>query len=157
MCAANKKLFIVLFICALLSGVEAVLRAEEPWYLISETELRSIETYKAKSEAEKRNWLLQAQTLKAASENLNAQLAKAREQNLRLEQSYNESEAEWLMRLSLKNGEIAALKKTAADQALETEKYKRTAIISLIFIAALVAVSLFKFAVKVCRFFRVIP
>ena len=45
-------------------------------YLISETELRSIEQYKMTSEREKRNWLLQVQGLKTESANLNVQLAR---------------------------------------------------------------------------------
>jgi hypothetical protein len=71
---------------------------EQPWYLISEGELRSIEAYKANSEKEKANWLLQASELKGLagkslneSAALNRQLSTAREQNRTLQRLYEKS------------------------------------------------------------------
>jgi hypothetical protein len=149
-----------------------VLRAEEQeaWYLISETELRSIELYKMTSEAEKQNWLLQVQNLRVKagnsearsarleteSGNLNRQLAEAREMQRRSEQSFNKYEADQLMRLSLKNGEIADLEDKAATEKLEKEKYKGQATSRLIIIIALGALIVLYIAFKVCRFFRLI-
>ncbi|MDR0387247.1 MAG: hypothetical protein LBH57_04350 [Treponema sp.] len=166
MCESNKRFFGYLFLASLFVLAAAALRAEEagPWFLISETELRSIENYREQSEAEKRSWLLQARELKAqanslltASETLNSQLARAREANRKLEQSYNESEAEWLTRLSLKNGEIAGLKQALADQTLEAESHKGKAALRLVIIIALLTAIAAYIAFKILRFFRVIP
>jgi len=128
----------------------------ERWYLISETELSSIEQYKEKSEAEKRSWLLQVQRSKQDSANLNAQLSQARELQRKSEQSYNESETEWLTRLSLKNGEIAGLNRELAEQTLETERYKGIAWNRLIIIIALGAAWIIFIAFKALRFFRIV-
>jgi len=138
MCKTNKRFFLYLLFVLL----AAALRAEEPdrWYLISETEMRSIEQYKMKSEQEKQSWLLQARALKQDSANSNAQLAQAREQNRRLEKSYNKSEADRLMQLSLKNGEIADLKQKLADKTLDAEKGKSKAARMLAVIIALTAI-----------------
>ncbi|MDR2607578.1 MAG: hypothetical protein LBC57_04230 [Treponema sp.] len=102
-----------------------------PVYLITEAELRSIEEYQAASEREKQSWLLQVQELKAKADSLHRdsgslsnQLSEARKQNRNLEQSFNEYEAENLITISLKNGEIADLKQTVADKTLEAEKHK---------------------------------
>jgi hypothetical protein len=124
----NLSFFLFVFLWLCLST--DALRAEEPdnWYLISETELLSIEQYKTKSKQEKQNWLLQSHELKQDSASLNAQLAQARERNRKLEQSFNVLESEWLTQLSLKNGEIANLKQTTADKTLEAEKWKSKAI-----------------------------
>jgi hypothetical protein len=161
----NRDLFIILLAALLLASVLGALRAEEPgpWYLISETELRSIEQYKANSELEKANWRLQASALRIRAEKseadsrlLNNQLLTARETNRKLELSYNGLEAEWLNRLSLKNGEIADWKQRAADQALKTERYKGKSLVYLIIAAALGAAWLLFIAFKVCRFFKLI-
>jgi chromosome segregation ATPase len=122
----------------------------EPWYLISETELRSIEDYQAKSEQERQSWLVQvrelrtrAESLEAHSANLNWQLTGAREAQRKLEQSFNASEAGWLTRLSLKNGEIAEL-----NQRLAKHRGKNAIII------ALGAAWIIAIAFKAYRFFR---
>jgi len=122
---------------------------QEAWYLISETELRDIERYKEKSEAERRNWLLQVQELKRDSVNSNALLAQAREQNRKLEQSFNEYEAGQLTLVSSKNGEIEGLKQQLADKALETEKWKGKATARLIIIIAAIAVVVLLLAIKI--------
>jgi hypothetical protein len=133
-----------------------VLRAGEPWYLISEPELSSIEQYKTKSEAEKRNWLLQVQELKRESETLNNQLSQAREASRRLELSFNEYEAGQLTLISLKNGEIAGLKQEVSYRTLEAEKYKGKAVLRLAIIITLLAAIAGYTAFRVCRFFRII-
>ncbi|MDR2444871.1 MAG: hypothetical protein LBD44_02890 [Spirochaetaceae bacterium] len=162
MCESNKKVFLILLLVLLFLSVVGMLRAgeREPWYLISETELLSIEKYKENCEQERRTWLLQARELEAQaerlktqavslrqdSETLNDQLAQARERNRELQRSFNEYEAGQLIRLSLKNGEIANLKK-------EAEKHKGTARSRLVVIAALGAAWVILIAFKVRRFF----
>jgi chromosome segregation ATPase len=145
---------------------QGVLRAEEPdrWYLISETELRSIEEYKNKSEAEKQTWLLQVQRLKAQaaslqreSETLNRQLSDQRGLNQGLRQSFNEYEAAQLTLLSMKNGEIAELKEQVAEQTLIAEQYKGRYFRLLMAIIALGLLVLFWVAYKVLKLFRIIP
>jgi hypothetical protein len=161
----EKGWFFILVVLLFLFCLVGALRAEEPdrWYLISETELRSIEEYLAKSEREKQSWLSQASklrnragSLEADSANLNRQLAQAREAQRRLEQSFNESEAGWLARLSLKNGETADLKQSLAEQTLKTEKYKGAARSRLVAVIALGAAWVIFIACKACRFFRII-
>ena len=156
MCGANKRFLLYLLFALLLASAAGVLRAEEreTWYLISEMELRSIEAYKRKSEAEKQAWLLQVQGLKAQaaglrkdSESLNDQFASQRELNRSLRQSFNEYEAESLMTISLKNGEIADLKK-------EAEKHKGASRSRLIVIIALAGSWVVFIAFKMCRFLR---
>jgi hypothetical protein len=165
MCEANKG-FLFYLLCTLLFAFAAgVLRVGEPgpWYLIPKTELRSIEEYLVKSEWEKQSWLTQAgklriraESLEADSASLNQQLTQAREAQRRLEQSFNEYEAEKLIQLSQKNGEIADLKKIAAEKTLETEKYRGIARGRLIIIIALGAAWVIFIAFKACRFFRII-
>jgi hypothetical protein len=102
---------------------------EERWYLILESELRSIERYWETSGREKRSLLLQASELRALesrrraeSESLRRQLSQAREDQRRSERSFNESEAARLTALSLKNGEIASLKESLAGERLKLQK-----------------------------------
>jgi hypothetical protein len=168
MCGSNKRYFSRLFPVLLFVFASGALRGEEgepaaymPMYLISETELRSIEEYRKKSESEKQNWLLQvselrmqagrlnerAAALQKDSGNLNRLLLRERERNLKLTQSFNEYEAARLTLISLKNGEIAGLK-------LEAERYKGKARSRLIVIAALGAAWVIFIAFKVRRFFR---
>ena len=156
MCLAEKRFFFILVLFLFWLCLADVLQAEEQetWYLISETELRSIEQYKEKSEAEKRNWLLQVQELKRDSANSNALLAQAREQNRKLEQSFNGYEADRLTQLSLKNGEIEELKQQLADKTLEAEKWKGCATSQLIIIIAAAVIVVLYVAFKVCRFLR---
>jgi hypothetical protein len=166
MCGANKRFFLYLLAALLLAFAAAALQAEEPgpWFLISEAELSIIGQYKAKSEAEKQTWLLQArelktqaETLRLESEALNSQLAQAWEANRRFEQSYNGLETEWLTRLSLKNGEIAGLNQALADRTLEAERYKSKAALRLVIIVFILAAAAGYIAFRVLRFFRVIP
>lgn len=141
-----------------------------PWYLISEMELRSIEQYKEKSEAERQSWLSQVQGLRTRAENsearssrletesgnLDQQLAQAREQQRKSEELFNKYEADWLMTLSLKNGEIATLESEKADKTTQAEKYKGQARSRLIMVIVLVGVWIVFIGIKICRKFRVI-
>jgi predicted RNase H-like nuclease (RuvC/YqgF family) len=164
MCGANKRFFLYLLLAFLLASAAGVLRAGESdmqVYLISETELLSIEEYKTKSEAEKRAWLLQVQELKIQaaglqreSETLNSQLRNQRDQTRMLQKSFNEYETENLMTISMKNGEIADLKQAAAGKALEAAAYTGIARSRLIIIIALAGSWIVFIAFKACRFFR---
>jgi citrate synthase len=169
MCEGNKanvRFLFYLFAGLLLSCIAGALRAEEreSWYLILESELRSIEQYKRTSEAEKRNWLLLARELKAKadglrlrSESLNAQLSRQRELNKTLSESFNELEKERLRALSLKNGEIAGLRQKVASKTLEVEKHKRKTLGLVIAIIILAGTWIAFIAFKVCRLFRLLP
>jgi hypothetical protein len=170
MCRENRDYFFTLLVGLLLSCVAGVLQAGEPdpaaympMYLISELELRSIETYLEQSDREKRTWLLQVHELKTQanrlqrdSETLNSQLAVQREQNRMLQRSFNEYETGSLTAISLKNGEIAGLKQEVADRTLEAAAYKGSARSRLIIIIALAGSWIVFIAFKVCRFFRVL-
>jgi hypothetical protein len=159
MCGANKRFFLYLLLALLLFSVVGVLRAGEPepaapMYLISETELRSIEEYRNSSEAEKQIWLSQVQGLKAQAANLrresaalNDQLWNQREQTRMLRRSFNVYEAENLTAISMKNGEIADLKQEAAA-------CKGLARSRLVVIIALGAAWIVFIAFKIRRFFR---
>jgi predicted nuclease with TOPRIM domain len=158
----------LLFALFLASAV-GVLRAEEsgaaaymPMYLISESELRIIEDYKTKSEAEKQTWLSQVQrlntqvaSLQRESKTLNNQLASQRDQAQTLQISFDEYESESLMTISLKNGEIADLKQEVAAQTLETATYKGISRSRLIVIIALGSAWIIYIAFKICRFFKI--
>jgi hypothetical protein len=140
-------------------------------YLITESELQSIESYKANSEREKAIWLSQAKDLRTKAENLavrsvkletlsadlSFQLARERERNRKLEMSFNESETEYLTLISSKNGKIAELKQELADQTLETERHKSKSRVRLIAGIVLAGAWAAFFAFKICRFFRLIP
>ena len=163
MCREEKECLIILLAFLLLCSLAGALRAED-WRLISESELASIEEWLARSEREKQRWLLQAAelrgqaerlagraaSLQAESEGLNRQLREERELNLKLEQSFNESEAEWLARLSMRDGEIARLTAEAA----------RLRGIAPPWIVAAIALALAWaafFAAKIARLLRVLP
>jgi hypothetical protein len=155
---------IILSCCLLAWSADVVRGQEQPWYLISERELRSIETYKANSEREKANWLLRVSELKGLagkslnkSEDLNRQLSTAREQNRTLQQLYEKSEAEKLALLSLKNGEIAELKESLGAERLRAEKYKGLGEGRLYLIIALAGAWVLYIAWKIRNFFRFIP
>jgi hypothetical protein len=161
MCGANKRFFLYLLLALLFFSVVGALRAGEPepaadtpMYLISETELRSIEEYKRASEAGKQTWLSQVQELKAQAANLqkesaalNDQLWNQREQTRTLRRSFNVYEAENLTTISIKNGEIADLKQEAAA-------YKGLARSRLVVIIALGAAWVVFIVFKIRRFFK---
>jgi hypothetical protein len=172
MCEANKRFFLYLPLALLFAFASGALQAEEqgPWYLISETELQSIELYKANKEQETQNLLSQvrelnmkaeksearSERLEADSMNSNRQLSLAREQNRKLATLFNEYAQDWLIQASLKNGEIADLKQTVAEQTLETEKYRGIAWNRLFVIIALGAAWIIFIAFKILRFFKII-
>lgn len=154
----KKGFFFFLVVFVFLFCLLDALRAEEQeaWYLISETELRSIEASLERSETDRQSWELQARGLKSEAANLNGQLAEGRKQYKTLEQSFNKYETEKLMQLSLKNGEISDLKEKVATEKLEKEKYKGQATARLIIIIAGAALIVLYIAFKICRFFRLI-
>ncbi|MDR1176249.1 MAG: hypothetical protein LBK83_12370 [Treponema sp.] len=170
MCGVNKRYFSSLLFALFFVSAAGVLQAGEgepaayiPVYLISEAELRSIEEYQAGSAREKQSWLLRvselrirAEKLEADSRLLNGQLSTVREQSLILEQSFNEYEAESLMTISMKNGEIADLRLEVADKMLEAATYRGTARSRLIIIIGLAGSWIIFIAFKICRFFRII-
>jgi predicted RNase H-like nuclease (RuvC/YqgF family) len=127
-----------------------------PWYLISETELQSIEASLERLETDRQSWELQARELKNEAKSLNYQLAEERRRYRTLEQSFNEYEAEKSLQLSLKNGEAADLNRRLAEQALKAEKYKGAARNRLILNIALGAAWAVLIAFKALRFFRII-
>jgi len=158
MCLLKKVFFLLFILFLFLFCLADALRAEEQeaWYLISETELLSIEVLLERSETDRQSWELQARGLKSAAANLNGQLAEERKQYRTLEQSFNKYETENLMQLSLKNGEIADLKEKVATEKLEKEKYKGQATARLIIIIAGAVIVGLYIAFKICRFFRLI-
>jgi hypothetical protein len=158
MCGANIRFYIYLFIGLLSASVAGVLHGGEPgqWYLISETELQSIERYRNSREAERQAWLLQVNALKADSENLNALLAQAREANRNLTSSFNRYEAGQLILISSKNGEIAGLEQALSEQTLQTEKHKGDSRLRLVIVIALAGAWIGFIMFKICRFFRLI-
>jgi uncharacterized protein involved in exopolysaccharide biosynthesis len=129
MCRETKICLIIFLAALLLCCAWGVLQAEDQWFLITELELLTIERYRETSIQEKQRLLLQVSELRALesrrkseSENLNRQLSQAREQNRTLQQSYEKSEAEKLILISLKNGEIAGLKEEVAEEKMRLQK-----------------------------------
>jgi hypothetical protein len=149
MCKENKICLILLLSALLFLSVWGAAHPQG-WFLITEAELQSIEAYKKRSEQEKRNWLSQAQGLKAESESLNRQLADQRERNRRLTLSFNEYEAVQSRIISQKNTQIIKL---------ETEnKGKGKTIARLITAVAVLGLTWLAYIIfKVCRFFKIIP
>jgi hypothetical protein len=154
------------FLCALSLAVVSLLIAEqaEQWYLITESELRSIEEYKRNSEAERLSWQSQAgglrmraerlngraESLLEESENSNRQLREERELRQRLTQSFNEYETGQSRLMSQKDTRIVHL---------ETEnKGKETVIVRRIIAASALALAWAGFiALRVCRFLKIVP
>jgi len=144
------RLLLALWLSCLLAFPLAAEQPEERLYLITETEVQSIEEYRKTSELEKQNSLSQVRELKNESILLNSQLAQAREDLRRSNQSFNELEAERLTQLALKDGEIADLK-------LENSKEKGTSQTRLVVIIALAGAWVVFIGFKACRFFRPTP
>jgi len=132
MCLKNSVLLLFMFLLFPVVFAQDLTHAQqtENWYLISETELQSIEQYKEKSEAERQNWLSQVQYLRARAENsearsrrletesgnLNSQLSQARDQHRTLETLFNKYEADQLILISSKNHEIEELKQIVLNK-----------------------------------------
>jgi hypothetical protein len=107
----------------LLCSVWGVIHPEERWYLITESELQSLEQAWKHSEAERRDWQIQAgalrtqagslngqaASLRAESERLNRLLRQERERNLKLTQFFNEYEAAQSRLISRRDTQIAVL------------------------------------------------
>jgi len=144
MCGKSLLAFCVLLFLAVSIAAE---QQEERWYLISETEVQSIDEYRKTSELEKQSLLLQVQELMNDSSLLNGQLAQAREDRRKSNQSFNELEAARLTQLSLKDGEIADLK-------LENSKEKGTSQTRLAVLIALAGAWVLLIGFKVYRFIR---
>jgi uncharacterized protein YihD (DUF1040 family) len=134
----------------LLCSASDAVHPEEQWYLIQESELRSIEEYRRISEAERLNWLSQVQSLSRRAGiletelvSLNSQLLNQRELNRELSLSFNKYEAGRLTQLSLKDGEITKLKEEILIEQLKTRKSASLNVILggiLVLIAVLAAV-----------------
>ena len=166
MCKENREFVIILLAALLFCSVWGVLQGEEQpdrWYLISEQELQSIEQYKEKSELDRQNWLSQVRDLKMKAENsdarsakleaesafLNRQLAQAREAQHKSETLYEQSEADRLTLISLKNGEIAILTSSVAAEKLKTQKARTLNVILGGIVAAIVIVAAVKLYLKI--------
>jgi hypothetical protein len=163
MCKESKTCLTALLAALLFSSAWGVLHGEE-WYLIPESEVRSLESIKANWEAGRLSWLSQVQKsqaesagLRKLSESLNDQLSAERQTVKNLTASFNAYEAGQFLRMSRKDTELAAKDRELAGQRLETEKYKGKSSARLIVIIALAAAWAIFIAFKVCRFFRIIP
>jgi hypothetical protein len=157
----NRDYFVGWFVAFLLCCAVGVVQGQEAWYLISEEELRSIEAFRERSEAERLSWLSQASELtvlagrlRSELRRLNDQLLAAREAQRKSELLYEQSEAEKLTMLSLKSGEIADLKEGLAAERVQTIQYKGQAAGRLFVIVALAGAWALWVAFKVYRFFR---
>jgi hypothetical protein len=135
-----KNLLFLLFASCLPCAVPAA----EQWYLIQESELRSIEEYRKNSEAEKLTWLSQVQTLRAKAGNLEAesvslnnQLWNQRERNQKLTRLFNEYEQDQSLLMSRKDTLI-----------IELEAENKTKNKVIILLAVTVAGIVILFAVK---------
>jgi hypothetical protein len=112
----KKICFVMLFAVLPFCSARDALQAQDQWFLIKESELRSIEAYREKSEREKQTWLLQvqnlrrrAESLQGESQNLNTQLQNQRGLNRRLTQSFSEYEADQSRLLSQRDTRIILL------------------------------------------------
>jgi sucrose-6-phosphate hydrolase SacC (GH32 family) len=155
MCRENKVCIFLLLPALLLLSARGVLHGQEQWYLITESELRSIEEYRRNSEAEKQTWLSQAQklsvragSLEAESASLNSQLQNQQELNRQLTLSFNGYEQEQSLLLSRKDTQIARL---------ETENEgKDRAIVRLVTALAITGAGIIGYsAFKILKIFRV--
>jgi len=138
-------------VCLILFARQAA-QAQERWFLISETELQSIEQYKQNREQERLSWLSQVRVLKQDSQSLNDQLARAMEQNRKLEALFNKSENEKLMLLSSKNGEIEKLKqeaaqmeRIAADEKIKSQRRLFIIVLSVLLNAIICVLLIYRF------------
>jgi hypothetical protein len=159
MCKENKACLFIFLLGLLLCSAWGALHGQEQeqYYLITESELRSIEDSRRNYAAEKRSWLSQASALRAKagtlaweSALLNDQLRQEREMRRKSEQLFNEYEAAQSRVISLKDTQITIL---------ETENGgKDRTIVRLVkaFVALGVAVAGY-IAFRVCRFLKIIP
>ena len=139
--------YLLLSVLLLLFFLPVALLAAEQQYLITETQLQSIEKFLAKLETDRRNWESQAAGLRNEAASLNDQLRQERERYKTLEISYNKSEAS-------RSEQITRLSSEAAAERAEKKRYKRSAANRLVWIIALVSVVALFLVYKVYRFFR---
>jgi chromosome segregation ATPase len=130
---------------------------QEQYYLITESELRSIENSRRNYAAEKQSWLSEASALKAKagtlsweSALLNDQLRKEREKIQKLTQLFNEYEAAQSRVISLKDTQIAIL-------GTENERKDKTIVRLIKALAPLGLAVIGYIAFRVCRFLKIIP
>jgi hypothetical protein len=130
---------------------------QEQYYLITESELRSIEEYKTNSATERQNSLSQVSELKTRARSLswesmllNDQLRQERERSRKLTQSFNEYEAAQSLQMSQNDTRIIQL---------ETEnKGKDRTIVKLIMAIVPLGLAVAGYiALRVCRFLKIIP
>jgi hypothetical protein len=156
----------MLLVGLLLSSVVGVLHGQEQesWYLISETELLSIEGYKKSIEQERQTWLLQVSGLRtraekseADSKNLNSQLSNQRQITRSLTESFNKYEQDQLTLISSKNGEIAGKDQEIGELKTEVAKEKGQKRLYLVAIISVAVLVLGYVAIRICSFLRIIP
>jgi hypothetical protein len=140
MCKENKVCIFLFLLGLLLCSAWGVLHGQEQeqWYLITESELRSIEDSRTNSAAEKQSWLSQVSELQTKARSLswesmllNDQLRQEREVSRKLTQSFNEYEAGQSLQMSQKDTRIVQL---------ETESEGKDRLIVRLGIAAAVMV-----------------
>jgi predicted nuclease with TOPRIM domain len=157
MCKENKVCVFLFLLGLLLCSAWGALHGQEQeqWYLITESELRSIEDSRTNSAAEKQNWLSQvselqtrARSLSWESALLNDQLRQERELSRKLTQSFNEYEAAQSLQMSQKDTRITILE-------TESKGKDRTIVRLIMAIAAMGLGIVIPMAVKIVRKFRV--
>jgi hypothetical protein len=150
----------------LLSSAVGVLHGQEQesWYLISETELLSIEDYKKSIEQERQTWLLQVSGLRTRAEksetdskNLNSQLSNQRQITRSLTESFNKYEQDQLTLISLKNGEIVGKDQEIGELKTEVAREKGQKRLYLAILISVGVLVLGYAAIQICRFLRIIP
>jgi hypothetical protein len=159
MCKENKVCVFLFLLGLLLCSTWGALHGQEQeqYYLITESELRSIEDYRTSSAAERQNSLSQVSELKAKSGTLawesmllNDQLRQERELRRKSEQSFNEYEAAQSLQMSQKDTRIVQLE-------TESEGKDRT-IVRLIMAVGPMGLAVAGYiAFRVCRFLKIIP
>jgi hypothetical protein len=159
MCKENKVCVFLFLLGLLLCSAWGALHGQEQeqYYLITESELRSIEDSRTNSATEKQNWLLQVSELQTRARSLswesmllNDQLRQERERRRKSEQLFNEYEAAQSLLMSQKDTRITIL---------ETEsKGKDRLILRLIMAVVPLGLSVVGYIVfRVCRFLKIIP
>jgi hypothetical protein len=159
MCKENQVCVFLFLLGLLLCSAWGALHGQEQeqWYLITESELRSIEDSRTNSAAERQSSLSQVSALKARAGSLswesallNDQLRQERETSRKLRQSFNEYEAARSQQLSQKDTRIIQLE-------TESEGKDRINFRLVIAVAALGLPWVGFIILKVCRFLKIIP
>jgi hypothetical protein len=159
MCKENKVCVFLFLLGLLLCSAWGALHGQEQeqYYLITESELRSIEKVWKNSVAEKQSWLSQASELKAKagtlaweSALLNDQLRQERERSRKSEQLFNEYEAAQSLQMSQKDTRIIQLE-------TESEGKDRTIVRLIIAVVPLGLAVAGYIVFRICRFLKIIP